>query len=269
MAGNNNRVHGYNPLYRNPHVGGGVAVPRFESFAMGVAGGLPNPGAFANRPVVQAIAPIPPLAIRLDHQGHIVSQQTMNLVLDAMMLDMSNVCNSPAHVATYIAHPPHNAGWLAPAVAYGNALGIPMFDFATPMVLNNAANAETRVGNLFSIVTWNPVNICRAPDDMYRNGIPGANLDYLVLNYLRATPGAAANAAWMAAATTLAQAPGAAALPALAPVPIPAVPLVQTAARVTAFLTASTATLAAQLGTASGYYQFNWHAAGAAGLLPG
>jgi hypothetical protein len=135
-----------------------------------------------------------------------------------------DVCDSPAHVNTYIAHPPHNAAWLAPAVAYGNALGIPMFNIVIPMVLNNATNAEARVGNLFSIVTWNPVNICRAPDDIYRNGVPGTNLDYLVLNYLRATPAAAANPAWMAAATTLAQPPGAPALPALAPVPIPPVP---------------------------------------------
>jgi hypothetical protein len=134
-------------------------------------------------------------------------------------------CLRFASACEYIyCHPPHNAAWLAPAVAYGNALGIRTFNVAILMVLNNATNAEARLGNLFFIVTCNPVNICRAPNDIYRNGVPGTNLDYLVLNYLRATPAAAANPAWMAAATTLAKPPGAPALPALTPVPIPPVP---------------------------------------------
>jgi len=232
MAGNNNRVHGYNPLYQNPG-----PIPNFASFDMGA-----NPGPFINRPVAQVPAPTV-----FDHQGHIVSQQTMNLVLNDMMIEMSDVCDSAADVNVYIAHPPHNAGWMADAVNYGNAFNIPMFDFTLP---NTLANAEDRVGNLFSIVTWNPVNICRAPSDDYRNGVPGNDLDALVLAWLNANPGGV-DAAWLAALNVL-NAAGAA----------PTIPQVR------AYLAASTATLPGQQLAATGYYSFLWQANGIQGLVP-
>ena len=249
MAGaDNNRVHAYNPVYRHPGIAG--VAPRFASFPMNVAGGLPNPGGFINGLVAQVPPPIAPLAIRFDHQGHIVPQNMMNIVLDGMMLEMSNVCANAAQVNTYIAHAPHNAAWMADAVAYGNAFGMPMFDFSVPLILNNLANAEARLGNLFSIFTWNPVNICRAPGDIYRNGVPGENIDAPVLAWLNLHP-AGVNTAWLAAVNVLAALP--------APTP----------AQIRTYLAACTATLPAQQVAATGYYSFPWRVGpGAAGLIP-
>lgn len=239
MAGDSSRVHGYNPIYRNVDPNS-----NFASFEW--IGQRPSEFRFRQVQVGQAL-------LSLDHQGHIVAQNSMNTVLNDMLLEMSAVCNNAADVNVYINHPPHNAAWLAPAVAYGTAFNIPMFDWGTQLAHpNTLVNAEARVGDLFSIVTWNPVNICRAPGDNRRNGVPGNNLDAAVLAWLTAHPNGV-NAGWLAAANTLHLAGEA-----------------PTVAQVRAYLSASTATLPGQHNVATGYYSFAWHTgAGVAGLVPG
>lgn len=117
-----------------------------------------------------------------------------------------------------------------------------MFDWNTPVIQNNLANAESRVGDLFSIVTWNPVNICRAPSDAQRGGIPGENIDRQVVGWLNANQGSV-NAQWLAALNVLDQLQ------------------VRTVADIRTYLAACTATLPGQQGAQgapTGYYRFNW-----------
>jgi hypothetical protein len=239
MAGDNNLVHSANPAFHHP---GALGVPvQLQSFELNA---INHHFEFVNMQLVQ----VPPAAapnIWFDHQGHIVPQAMMNQVLNPMMIDMNDVCNNADDVNVYIAHAPHNAAWLAPGVTYGLAHGIPMFDFENDVVPNNLANAEMRLGDLFSIVTWNPINICRAPEDIRRNGVPGNTIDTPVRNWLNANP-AGVNPQWLAALNALA---GAAA---------------PTLDQIRTYLSICTSHL-----LPTGYYWFNWvPGAGAAGLLP-
>lgn len=237
MAGTNDRVHGYNSLYRAND------DSRFASFVL--ANGHPKNFIYRK---VEGVN-------KFDHQGHIIPQNIMNLVLNDMMIEMSDVCDNANDVLVYINHPPHNAAWLAPAYEYGVALGIPMFEWGRGPKESETLDidyAEDRVGGLFSIVTWNPVNICRAPADDCRNGVPGNTIDTAVLAYL-STNDIGVNPGWLQAAQTLSQ----------------AVQLL-TLNSVRAYLAACTSTLTAQLTTATGYYAFPWHAGkGDVGLVPG
>ncbi|WP_429930397.1 hypothetical protein [Agrobacterium vitis] len=40
------------------------------------------------------------------------------------------------------------------------------------------------LGNYFSVIVWNPVNICRAPEDKQRDGTPGENPDFEVIQFI-------------------------------------------------------------------------------------
>jgi len=211
MAGENDRIHSYNPVYRSQ-----AGAPQFYSFQR-------RNGQFINQPVSITDGT---LGI-YDHQGHIVPQNILNQVLNGERDQMFAQCiNAPAAAAYALAGPP----WLRDAYNYGLQLGIPMFDFDNP-------DAEGRLGMLFSIVTWNPINLCRAPSDDQRGGYPGNNIDRQVVNYLSAHQGAqGVNGPWLAALNNL----------------------INNTGTVTQYLNACSATLAGQLVGGIGFYQFQW-----------
>jgi hypothetical protein len=163
MAGKNNRIHGYNIIYRENQ------QTKFQSFSMEKNG----PSSFINRVI----------AINnsndkiLDHQGHIVPQNMLDLILNPLMKDMAE-CKDETDVKNFIKRSP----WLELVYSYGKNIKAPMFDFSQK-------EPEDKVGNFFAIVTWNPVNICRAPEDAKRkdkNGklVPGNKVDVQVRDYL-------------------------------------------------------------------------------------
>src|SRR5262249_16651611 len=55
---------------------------------------------------------------------------------------------------------------------------------ANLFVDSTAGNDEDWLGGYFSVIMWNPVNICRAPADARRGGTPGETVDQEVINYL-------------------------------------------------------------------------------------
>lgn len=166
MVGNNDRIHGYNQIYR-------ANSGNFASFEL--RNNRPDP--FRNQPVT--IVPSEPQGI-LDHQGHIVPQQILNRVLDNLANQMAKE-KDLAGVNAYIDRSDTPA-WLSQVRAYGTGIGAPMFDF-------DETKTEDRVGGFFSIVTWNPINICRAPGDNHRNGVPGERVDNEVVNWINANQG--------------------------------------------------------------------------------
>lgn len=227
MAGNNDRIHGYNPIYRqNPE--------RFNSFALNGQ----NPGAFIGRLVnIATPGDIPPA---LDHQGHIVPQNTLNVVLNAVAADMGNFLsndanNNVAGVQTYIANNVAAHPWLQDVYNYGVAIGAPMFEFDTN-------DANDKVDGFFSIVTWNPVNICRAPSDDRRGGLPGNDIDHQVNNYLEANQAAqGVGNNWLNALDQLMTHGNG-----------------DNNEYLLAYINACSATLNAQLAAGIGYYSFPW-----------
>lgn len=178
MAGNNDRIHGYSPHYQNQ-----VLNPQFNSFVMQRRRPLP---------FVYSKVELPGVSLgesrygTVDHQGHIVPQGMMNRILNPVMLDMSELCDNALDVLRYIRHPPHRAQWLEPALDYGKHFNMPLFDFDTSHLPSSLPRAEARLGGLFSVVTWNPINICRAPEDHTRGNYPGENLDDQVRRQLLA-----------------------------------------------------------------------------------
>jgi hypothetical protein len=224
MAGTNDRIHGYNAIYR-------ADPANFNSFALSATG---RPGNFIFRQV--EIAAGGGGAIN-DHQGHIIPQNILNTVLDDVMADMAQHCDTPDEVTTYITNNTEAHPWLATTRAYGTAIGAPMFDF-------DSQDPEDKMGGFFSLITWNPVNICRAPSDnarMHNNlPYPGDAIDEEVYNYLVAhQEEEGISEAWLAALTALVADPEGEGL-------------------AEAYITACSATLAGQQAAGAGYYAFPW-----------
>lgn len=249
MAGNNDRIHGHNHHYQNL-----VENVQFNSFVK--EGRRISPFAYASIALMKVDAGEASIAMTkvdvgesrygtLDHQGHIVPQGMMNRILDPIMLEMSEVCDNESHVLRYIQHPPHKAQWLKPALDYGKHFGMPLFDFDIRHLAGSLPKAEDRLGGLFSIVTWNPINICRAPEDRVRGNYPGESLDDKVRQQLLAYRNSlcptwlnALDSTWLTALTKLPGQPS--------------------EDQVRAYLDAATATLAQQRDKPLGYYRFPW-----------
>jgi len=234
MAGNTDNIHGWNPLYRDrdPYP---LPGNNFDSFLFNHG----RPGNFNYRLVAGTNV--------LDHQGHIVPQNILNIVLDPLMIAMSEACNNAVDVVNFINNQIPPRPWLQQVLNYVNALQAPpiaapetnFFNWGTPVILNDAANAETRVGGFFSIMTWNPVNICRAPVDAQRGNYPGNAVDVQVFTYLNAN--ILADPACLTAIQNVINYPN-------------------NAVVIEAFLSACSATLAAQLIAGAGFYAFPWRA---------
>ncbi|WP_338791985.1 hypothetical protein [Bernardetia sp. MNP-M8] len=171
MAGNYDRIYGYNQVYRNA-----AGAPNFYSFNFNAQN---RPTAFIYRFVNVVNG-----QDVYDHQGHIVPQQMLNLVLDDVMANMAMACNNLTDVIQFIQDHQAQSPWLMSVWCYANAANIPyniLFDF-------DENDPEDKLGGFFSIITWNPVNICRAPTDDHRGGVPGNNIDVQVVDYLTQNP---------------------------------------------------------------------------------
>lgn len=218
MAGNNDRIHGYNAVYRN-----NAGPVNFHSFDLNH--GRPTNFIYRQVNIVGGGAPA------LDHQGHIVPQNILNVILNPLMVAMAAQSNNLGQALAFM-NGPQGAPWMQLVYNYGLAIGAPMFDF-------DEADPEDKLGGFFSIVTWNPVNICRAPEDNRRNGVPGNNIDVEVVNYLNNNQAAqGVNAPWLAS--------------------LQALVLNANNANITAYITACSNTLAGQQVAGIGYYAFPW-----------
>lgn len=219
MAGDDSRIHGYNAVYRTQQ------PVKFHSFE------LDN----KNKPknfIYQKITIDGLGAVVDDHQGHIVPQNTLNLVLNPLMKDMAKNCNTISQVENFIKN-----SWMQSVYDYGKKIGAPMFIF-------DDHDPETKVGGFFSIVTWNPVNICRAPEDKNRGGIPGETIDTQVEQYLanhQADQGV--NAAWLSSLQSLMKDS-------------------KNVDKIKDYITKCSDTLSGQVNKGIGYYSFPWKYAG-------
>lgn len=218
MAGNDDRIHGCNTIYRNEH-----GAANFYSFDLSQQG----------RPTNFRFQPVNIVGggdVVLDHQGHIVPQNMLNIILDPLMENMAELCNNLDEAMDYIEN---HAQWMTDVYTYGVAIGAPMFDF-------DEADPENKVGGFFSIVTWNPVNICRAPADNTRNGEPSNTIDAQVAAYLDANQVAhVVNAQCMASLNALMLHP-------------------DDGNYIEDYITQCSATLAGQQLAGIGYYAFPW-----------
>jgi hypothetical protein len=237
MPGSNDRIHGYSPIYRNP--GHNPNPQRLHSFDLQING---NPGAFINRLVNTP----PGFPATLDHQGHIVPQNILNqeltLALNAMAIFCVNEHANSAGVQAFINTNGIGFPWLRDVFSYGQQIGAPMFDFEVDDI-------EDRFDGFFSIVTWNPINLCRAPSDDRRNGRPGNTIDIEVSNFIDANQQAqGVDAAWVLTLNQL---------------------IANTNFQnIKNYITACSQTLDWQLHNGVGYYTFDWALAPDGRLIP-
>ncbi|MGI9580226.1 hypothetical protein ACR1PO_03330 [Chryseobacterium sp. RRHN12] len=218
MTGNNDRIHGFNIQYRSS-----TGPAHLHSFDW--VGNCPT--AFIKRKVPITGSQMP----ALDHQGHIVPQIMLDLILKPLLAEMAQDCYNPDDVNTFI-NKQVTFPWLKQVFHYGKAIGAPMFDF-------EEEDPGDRLGNFFSIVTWNPVNICRTPADEPRSGYPHEAIDRQVINYLghhQAAQGV--NPEWLLRLQNLT---GNLSL-----------------ANLNAYIAACCLTLQGQLELGTGYYSFPW-----------
>ena len=171
MAGDNDRIHGYNQAFYGLNTDFALNNHSF---------GMENnrPTAFNNMQVLGAQV--------LDHQGHIIPQNMLNRVLDPVANAMA-ACETLEEVVAFINDQQIEFPWLNTVLAYGNARGIPMFDFEE--------EGQEKMDGFFSIITWNPINISRAPSDNDRGGYPGNEIDLQVRDRLAELP--QVNADWL------------------------------------------------------------------------
>lgn len=172
-------LHGYNPLYRyvpDEHEG------RFAAFAMHAH--RPRPERFH----FEAVA-----GTQLyDHQGHIVPQasyqprlvQIADTVYQQLRTRPTYNLNDVNNLLTHLYPLLNFQSVTTYIIEHLQTGGAEETLFVDP----TGNDLEACLGGYFSVINWNPVNICRAPSDEYRNGQPGNNPDIQVVTKLLADP---------------------------------------------------------------------------------
>jgi hypothetical protein len=178
----NSTLHGYNPVYRYSDT---VPETRFTAFSLSPH--RPMPERFHFQPVAGTNY--------LDHQGHIISQTIYQGRLEQIAGQVDQQLFGTPHytlagVNTFLVQ--NFPGLNFQAVTDYIALVLQGHGGAQEHIFvdHEGTDLEDRVGGYFSVINWNPVNICRAPTDEYRNGYPANAPDQQVVNKLLATPNA-------------------------------------------------------------------------------
>jgi hypothetical protein len=216
--GDDDRIHGYNAVYRNEE----QQKPNLYAFIP--KGNKPNiPDKFHNIKVnVQGMN-------IYDHQGHIVPQNLLGLVL-ANVVNIMDGCKEDTDFNAFFEQ--HNEyPWLKQVYDYGQKTKAPMFEW-------DKAVAQDRLNGFLSIVVWNPINICRAPEDKERGGKPGNTIDLPVIDYLKSHKAELGlNEGWLQALEAV---------------------NAEDIGSINAYIGVCSATLEGQRAEGAGYYSFPW-----------
>lgn len=172
------QVHGWNKNFRDTD--DNLLEPRFHSFEWHATGNRPD--IFHNIAVGGNYTP----PIALDHQGHVVPQNLLGKVLDPIATNAYAQRPRPADIATLNTFLTTNYSRLGfgAVTNYINSVLIPGGAKEVLFVDSEATDDEAWLGGYFSVIMWNPVNICRAPIDARRGQTPGETVDQEVIKYL-------------------------------------------------------------------------------------
>lgn len=168
---NDNAIHGYNPQYRDTGGNG-----RYDAFVMHHI--HPRPVQFHNELV--------PGTALMDHQGHIVPQASYSARLVAIATQVDHDLthgHGPYTLANANARLVHHYPLLnfQTVTNYIQNQLIGAGGAAVNVFVDGTGNdLEARIGGYFSVINWNPANICRAPADNQRGGYPGNGPDNVV-----------------------------------------------------------------------------------------
>jgi len=243
--GMTDNIHGYNPDYQRTAARGG----QFGCFAFPGRDDA-QPGRFCRRPVGGPYTPTPSFPASVpDHQGHIVPHTLLSCVLEPIAMAVSRALDGgrPGRALTFdnVAHylethyPELRFDAVNRYIRSRLIAGVPARK--ERFVSDGRGKAlEARVGGYFSVLIWNPANLCRAPCDSERAGYPGERVDAAVRSYLLIngdTPGL--TAAMSDAFDDVGNEP-------------------TTVAEVTTFIAACNVSLTDPIDRAKGYYVFPW-----------
>ena len=145
-----------------------------------------------------------------DHQGHIIPQNLIRTLLDSIYYEMAVVrdfwitvenkkwehedvlvCIQRLWDDSGLEHfkPLRECCWADTANPMGSKVISGEFMNTLNNYKANHMNQNFMYGlfqNVFSLIIWNPGNICRAPSDDKRNGVPGNTIDEEVIEHLMA-----------------------------------------------------------------------------------
>jgi hypothetical protein len=167
----------------------------------------------------------------LDHQGHIVPQNYLEKVLNKFLEAANGHLESEEIFIKYIAKNEEKYPWAIMVDKYGEGCNIKMFD-------SDEGSPKEKLRNFLSIVIWNPVNICRAPEDSARKGYPGNGIDREVVKYI--TNNIVSDKSWREALSILSALKE------------------PKETDINDYITACSKTLESQLKKPCGYYAFEW-----------
>lgn len=184
--GNTGNIHGWNPNFRDIQTN--TNQPQFHAFDWNQLAN--HPDKFHNL-TVNGNYTTPP--ILLDHQGHIVPQNMLDLVLSPIANAVYALHPQPQDLTQLNAHltgqyPNLNFGYVTQYIQnklITAGVSNPTSFVQPGQVANPTPNdVEAYCGGYFSVIMWNPVNIARAPSDDYRGQYPKQQVDEQVLQYL-------------------------------------------------------------------------------------
>lgn len=170
-------IHGFNPLFQT----GIATAPQFQCFAMedkGARKGI-SEFKFQKRAILNGNA-------ILDHQGHIIPQN----ILTAPLINIAKAAfeEKITNLDSLGKFLDDNYGGFDFKFVTAYIKNVLIKNGATEewFIEEDAKEPLERYRGYFSVVVWNPVNICRAPEDHHRQGgAPGDKVDEEVLCFLK------------------------------------------------------------------------------------
>ncbi|WP_448547740.1 hypothetical protein [Thalassotalea fusca] len=194
LEANNDRIHGYNPLYNSPENSEPSQYRCFE-LKKKVDKNEYEPGGFRDNLVPGDYDNSNKFQYKVkDHQGHIVPQK---MLLDILRPIAEDVCSyfeegEPGseteltldNLTKYLQakykelHFKNVTKYIQKQLMGEGKATEKLF------LAKDAESVDGKVGGYFSVIVWNPVNICRAPEDSHRGNYPANDIDDKVRKFL-------------------------------------------------------------------------------------
>ena len=187
--GDKSNLNGWNPNFRyDSNTVYSQEALKYACFPLEMDDGIARIGSFKKWPVLgqTQIAGGGGDPNEFDHQGHIYPQNLMIGPLTSIARAASNEPSPPEtleQLNTFLSkqgYKDYNFDMVTAYVKYLIKKGAPELAF-----VDGAASKEDKYDGYFSVCIWNPFNICRAPEDKYRNGRPGKNIDWVVVDKIK------------------------------------------------------------------------------------
>ena len=184
LIASNDRIHGYNPLYQFSN------KAQFNCFTAQPCG-KPSPfipGVVSGNYDNTAEFPL----LELDHQRHIVSQQAMVSALSNIAAKVSAVLGGKNSCQLTLDNVNRYLNFHYPKMNFSAVTHYIKISLMAKggacetafVTTTRGDSVENRVGGYFSVIVWNPINLCRAPVEAVRDKYSANTVDNQIRTHL-------------------------------------------------------------------------------------